>query len=81
MTKILSYILMLLGLALIAIKLWFGSLLEKIPLLASLDVLWTIIIGAVLIVLGFLLLRGKKKLKGEEVPIYRGKKIVGYRRK
>jgi len=81
--KLLSYILMLAGLALIAVKLWAADLLTKIPFLSTLNQTYTIAIGAILIILGiFLLLKKKdgKQPKAGEVPIYQGKQVVGYRR-
>lgn len=83
MAKLLGWILILLGIALIVLKLAFKSVIEKISFLANLSVLWTAIAGLVLIALGFLIKgkRGAGKHAAEEVPIYRGREIVGYRRR
>lgn len=89
MAKLLGWILILLGIALIVLKLLalkllaFKSVIEKISFLANLSVLWTVIAGLVLIALGFLIKgkRGAGKHAAEEVPIYRGREIVGYRRR
>jgi uncharacterized membrane protein YqhA len=82
MAKIISIILMLLGIALIVLKIFFKPVAEKIPFLANLNIMWTVVVSLILIVAGFLFLKGgRKKQAGEEVPIYQGKEIVGYRRK
>ena len=73
---------MLLGIALIVIKIYFEKLLEKIPFISTLNLLYTIIIGAVLIIVGFFLLKTRKsRYTAEEVPIFHGKRIIGYRKK
>ncbi len=79
MAKLLGWVLILLGLALIVLNL----LKINLPLISQFNILWTIVIGLILIVTGFLFLKQMKRGKqlGEEVPIYQGEKIVGYRRK
>ncbi len=84
MAKLIGYILMILGLALIALPLAFKSAADKLPLVNQ-NPLFTIIIGVLLIVAGFFFLKkGKPHHASEEVPIYEGagkkRKIVGYRR-
>ncbi|MEK6820506.1 MAG: hypothetical protein AABX71_02225 [Nanoarchaeota archaeon] len=79
MAKILGWILMLLGLAFIIGNIFFSQYTSKVPVLSQKPLIAGIV-GAVLIVLGFLFSKTKKQA-GEEVPIYHGKKIIGYRRK
>ena len=54
----------------------------SIPLISNIKPIYIIIAGIILVVIGvFLSLsKGKSKQAEEEVPIYHGKKIVGYRR-
>lgn len=82
MAKILGYILILAGIALFILN--FSIVKEKInlPFLSALKPLYITIIGAVLIVIGlFLSFKGSaRKQKQQEVPIYEGKNIIGYRR-
>lgn len=85
MAKFLGWVLMLVGVALLLAKFVFKTAIEKISFLSfivSLNQLYAIIAGIVLIVLGFLLLKtGKGTIRtGEEVPIYHGNTLVGYRR-
>ena len=79
MARLLGWIWMLLGLVLIVLNL----LKINLPLISQFNILWTIVIGLILIAAGFLFLKQRKKGKQlwEEVPIYQGEKIVGYRRK
>lgn len=85
MAKILGWVLMLLGIALLLAKFVFKTVIEKISFLSfivSLNYLYAVIAGIILLVLGFLLLKaGEGGIKaGEEVPIYHGNRVVGYRR-
>ena len=80
MAKLLGWILMLLGLALLAVKLVFKSIVEKIPYISTLKPLYITIISLALIFIGFFISK-KRTQKSEEVPIYKGKEIIGYRRK
>jgi len=78
MAKLVGYILMILGILVIASKLvW-----KDVSVLASINILWIGVVGIILIVAGFLFLKegSKARQEAEEVPIYHGKKIVGYRR-
>ena len=77
MSKIVGFIFILAGIALIAVKL----MKITIPYISELNILLAIIIGAILIVAGFLFLKPTSEKK-EEVPIYekKGRKVVGYRR-
>jgi len=82
MAKVIGLILIILGLVVIASPFVFKAAIAKIPFVSALPQLWVIIAGAVLIVLGGLILKlkGGKQVK-KEVPIYEGNKIIGYRRK
>ena len=75
--KLLGYILLLLGLLALAIN--FGFL--KITLPETIKPIYLLIAGIVLIILGFFLAFSRKKHTSEEVPIYQGNKIIGYRKK
>jgi hypothetical protein len=79
--KILGYIVSLLGLAVLSLT--FEQVLDflntPLPVVATQTNL--IIAGLVLIAIGvFLLLEKKKTERKAEIPIYEGRKIVGYRR-
>ncbi len=82
--KLLGFAMMILGLASVVIKLVFSNLIEN-TFLANIETMWFIIAGLFLIALGFLVSKKKApKTKGqssEEVPIYQGDKIIGYRKK
>ena len=84
--RMLGYILMVIGLALIAVRVLFEDLLTQIPGLTNLNTLSAVIIGGALIIVGFFLTKRKSKMRhaSEEVPIYEGagkkRRIVGYRR-
>lgn len=84
MAKIVGLILLLIGIVLIACPLFFKSTAEKIvasfPLISGINILWISIAGLILVIVGVFFLRSETKQKGKEVPIYEGKKIVGYRR-
>ena len=85
-TNIIGYILSLAGLAVIALS----SKIAGLGFLAGLGnkaLIYTIIAGVALIVVGIILItagRGKIKHAAEEVPIYQGegkkRKIIGYRK-
>ena len=79
MSKMLGFALMILGVIVIALKLVFKQVLDKIPALAKITTLWFVIAGFILIALGFLMMKGKKQAGGE-VPIYKGSQIIGYRK-
>ena len=84
MAKIVGLILALAGIVLIACPLLFKAKVEKIitsiPLVSGINILWIMIAGVVLGIIGAFLLRGETKQKEKEVPIYKGNEIVGYRR-
>lgn len=77
MAKLIGYILALIGI--LAILLSFN--LSKFSFLASLNKTYVLIAGIALAILGIAFSMGKGKRQAEEeVPIYHGKKIVGYRK-
>tara|TARA_Y100000034_G_C6822179_1_gene370399 strand:- start:100 stop:351 length:252 start_codon:yes stop_codon:yes gene_type:complete len=81
MNKILGYIISAIGL--IALALTFDPIKSalNIPLPAQLNTTMLTIIAIVLLAIGiFLIIKGSKaSQKHKEVPIYKGKKIIGYR--
>jgi len=82
MNKILGYVLS--GLGLFGLVASSGTLEDRIPIIKLLPNNTMLIAGIVLIAVGiFIIIRAgnEEAIKaGEEVPIYHGKKIVGYRR-
>jgi len=79
MSKTITYILLAAGLVVIAIQVFLKNQLSNIPVIGKLSPLYILGVGLLLIVIGaFLGKNDTKQLK--EVPIYEGKKIVGYRR-
>ena len=82
--KILGYILF--GVGIISVALSYASIrtIAGITLPSSLvasDGLYLLIGGVVILILGaFLAFKGFSGKQAEEVPIYKGKEIVGYRR-
>ena len=84
MKKIGGWILTLVGLVILASQIkGLAIILKYLPFLSSINKTYSMIAGLILIVLGVVLLMGSGSGKGrqlEEVPIYRGKNIVGYRR-
>ncbi|MFW6030777.1 MAG: hypothetical protein ACOCRO_11090 [Halanaerobiales bacterium] len=83
--KIIGLALIAIGIALITINFVYPSILEEIPFLNELEVMWIIVISLVVAAVGFLLAKNKAPTtsgqKNEEVPIYKGDKIVGYRKR
>ena len=77
MAKLAGYILAIIGLVIAILSFNTGSLLP-----ASIKPAYIMIAGLVLIILGVVLVLsgGKATQAAEEVPIYKGKKIVGYRK-
>lgn len=64
---------MILGVALIFVKFF------KTEMLGNFSQNIALIIGIILLAVGFMLII-KKETHSKEVPIYEGKKVVGYRR-
>jgi len=82
MKKILGYVFLLLGLALIVINI--EIIKTKLPFVIpeTIKPLYITIAGMVFLALGaFFLFQGRGAKQSPEVPIYRGKEIVGYRRR
>lgn len=78
--KLIGFILLGIGLLVIIISL--GLWKVNLPFLATFKPIYISIAGAVIAIVGAFLAfeKGYGKQKSEEVPIYEGKKIVGYRR-
>jgi len=78
MNKLIGYVLAVLGLLVVVLSL--NS--TKIKMLESVKPAYIMIVGIVLVILGVVLVisKGKETQAEEEVPIYKGKKIVGYRK-
>ncbi|MAE49829.1 hypothetical protein CMI48_03310 [Candidatus Pacearchaeota archaeon] len=82
--KLIGYLIALAGIIGLAAT-TFPSILAEIPFLADYSTTNITLGSAALIILGILLAArgGKHKVKGSkegEVPIYEGKKVIGYRR-
>ena len=76
-----GYTLSILGL--IGLSLTFDKVKEitQIKFLESITNFQMMIISVVVIVMGIILLRGKKSSQSKgDIPIYQGKKVIGYRR-
>ena len=80
--KIIGYIIAIIGVIVVAASLFeqVRSLLTFLPEAATTTIL--LIVGAILLIIGiFIIIKGSKaKQKTEEVPIYEGEKVVGYRK-
>ncbi|MFH1501202.1 MAG: hypothetical protein ABIE22_04630 [archaeon] len=78
--KIPGYIIAIIGLVVVAST--FIS--ERIPLLKNIPQAYIMIAGFAVIIIGTVMISqgkgGRAKQKQKEVPIYKGKEIVGYRR-
>lgn len=76
--RLIGYLLMIAGVALLIIQTYGNSVNISLPESIPTNIVW--IVSVVSIVLGFWLsLKGRAK-SIEEVPIYSGEKIIGYRR-
>jgi len=83
MKKIGGWIFTIAGLVVIAlgIKGIGDYILRFIPGLTSVPKTYSLIVGLALVIVGIVLLKGTGSAKQKpEVPIYKGKEIVGYRR-
>ncbi len=81
MKKIIGYVLAVIGL--IGIFLSTNNGKKLVPLLANVKSTYILIISAIFVIAGviFMVVLDKYgKQKKQEVPIYKGKEIVGYRR-
>jgi len=84
MSKILGYIIALIGLVVLVLS----FITSNIPLISAIPKMYIMFAGIILIIVGIALSMGKSssrvKQSEEEVPIYEGagknRKIVGYRR-
>jgi len=82
MSRVIGYILSIAGLVVLAsgIK-GFEIIFKFIPFLSNISKTYSIIGGLVLVLVGIVILRGSGGgRQAAEVPIYKGKNIVGYRR-
>lgn len=80
-TKILGYVLALLGVLAVIFSTPRVPQSLNLSLPAALSSTSLLIVGIVLVLAGiFMLLKGKKAKQSPEVPIYEGDKVVGYRR-
>lgn len=84
MKKIGGYIISLIGFLVLAsgISQINEKAVEFLPFLKGIQTLYLIIAGIVLIVIGLIVVKSSPSegKQAEEVPIYRGKRVVGYRR-
>lgn len=80
MNKLIAYIIAIIGLAVIILSLNLSKLNLSLP--ASIKPAYIMIAGIILVILGIVLSmnKGKASQVSEEVPIYHGNKIVGYRK-
>jgi hypothetical protein len=80
--KIIGYVLIVLGI-LVAVVSRITGLSSKMSFLPKEVLSYSMYIGVGLIILGvivFIIFRESSNSAGQEVPIYEGKKIVGYRK-
>ena len=84
MKKVIGYVIALVGLIVLAsgVKGFDVFILKFFPFLGNFpNKTYSLVGGLIIIVLGIFFLRGSSGgRQAEEVPIYRGKNIVGYRR-
>ena len=82
MKKLIGYLLA--GIGLVGLAVSFEKLRVLVPVIKEVPKNYILIASLVLVVLGVVIIvmmgkdRGKHK-SGEEIPIYKGKKVVGYR--
>jgi len=79
MSKLIGYIVMLIGVVVIGAGLLFKNIIDKIPYLGNTKI--SSVIGIVLIIIGFFLTKPSSSKTPKQLPIYdkTGKKIIGYR--
>jgi len=80
MKKLIGYLLA--GIGLVGLAVSFEKIGNLIPFVEQVPKNYFLIGGLVLVVLGVVVMIGKsggKHKPGEEIPIYKGKKLVGYR--
>lgn len=82
--RMIGYLISFVGILILAsgLKTFNATVIKIVPLLGTIKPMILMIIGGVLVVLGIILLgrNGTGTRRNTEVPIYRGNKIVGYRR-
>ncbi len=78
MVKLLGYVFSLLGAACLILSV--EKFYSKIPSIQFVPSFVLMMIGGGLIIVGIIFLKGSVRRQAKEVPIYEGKKIVGYRR-
>ena len=80
MVNVLGLIFIILGALLIVLKV----ITPNLVIISQINIIWSIVIGVILIIAGFLFIKQDTKKQKKEVPIYEGKgkkrKIVGYQR-
>jgi len=78
-----SIIYVLLGIGLIGLALSFEKIQQNIPLIRDIPSSFILIPSIAIFVVGMIIListnKGKSKQTEKEVPIYKGKEIIGYR--
>jgi len=82
MKKVIGYLLVAVGLILLVITSKpFQSYLTQVPFISEQPAMYLMVAGAVLIIVGiFIGIKGGSSSKKErEVPIFKGKDVVGYR--
>jgi len=78
--KVIGYILVAIGFILLIITSSpFQTYLAQVPFLSQQPTMYLMIAGAVVIIVGVFFLMGKQQKKEREVPIFKGKDVVGYR--
>ena len=83
MNKGVGYILLVLGLVILAlgVKPVNDSIVGSIPQLEGINPIILMVVGVVIIAVSVILMRGSRSNKSAgEVPIYQGKDVVGFRR-
>ena len=80
MKKLIGYLIA--GIGLVGLAFSFEKIGSLVPFVEQVPKNYLLIGGLVLVVLGVVIMMGKgggKHKSGEEIPIYKGKKVVGYR--
>jgi ABC-type uncharacterized transport system permease subunit len=84
MAKALGFILMIIGVIAIALSFSQVRSIISITLPAQFSDIYLIVAGIVLVLLGSFMLKGsgggRARAAGQELPIYQGNKIIGYRK-
>jgi hypothetical protein len=80
MVKALGYLISAIGIIVLALSFEQIRTLLKIPIPAGITDIILLVAGGIIVVIGIVFISKSPRQKGKEVPIYKGKKIVGYRR-